>query len=193
MRYWLTIGLCFSLVATFGCNQKHDDAHDAHKTSLDTLPVFRTVEPFIGTDQDEQPFSTEALRGQVWIASFFFARCESICPALNSVQSKLQNEFSANVRFVSITSDPENDTPEVMKEYASRFGAQASVWKFVTMPYGSMLEVASTSLGLVAPSTPDVHSTRMVLIDSSMNVRGYYDSADTADISRLRAVLGELH
>ncbi len=161
-------------------------------SAIDSLPVLRTVGLFSGIDQNGNEFSSESLKGTVWIGSFFFTSCSSICPALNRVQMDLQREFAKSVRFVSISSDPETDTPPVLKEYAAEYGARNGVWWMLAMPHQSMLSVASTDLGLIAPTEPDVHSTRFVLVDTAMRVRGYYDSADTAQVALLRAILREV-
>ncbi len=162
------------------------------RTALDTLPVLRTVKPFVGTDHRGSTMNTASLKGSVWLASFFFTTCESICPALNTVQASLQKDFGNKVRFVSISTDPATDTPPVMAEYAARFGAKDGVWSFIVMPHDRMLDVAANGLGLIAPTEPDVHSTRFVLVDTAMQVRGYYDSADSADVARLRTILAEV-
>jgi protein SCO1/2 len=190
MRASLFIGLVFiALVA--GCTTGHDEA--ARTTSpLDTLPVLRTVSAFSGVDHMNTAFTASSLKGKVWIASFFFTRCGTVCPALNTVLSGLQKDFGNKVSFVSLTSDPEYDTPAVMREYAQQYGAKDGRWWFVTMPLDSMITVASRDLGLIEPTSPEIHSTRCVLIDSGMRVRGFYDSADTADISKLRSVLQAL-
>ncbi|MBC8125445.1 MAG: SCO family protein [Candidatus Kapabacteria bacterium] len=159
------------------------------RQAFDSLPVLRVVKAFAGLDQHGKPLTSESLRGRLWLGSFFFARCESICPALNNVQSALQQDFSDRLLFVSITTDPGNDTPEVMHEYADRFGAKDNVWWFVNMPNAEMLDLAGNGLGLISPASPEMHSTRFVLVDSAMQVRGYYDSADTADVSKLRGIL----
>jgi len=182
MRLILIIIIAMALVSS-SCEKK---------STMDSLPVLRTVTAFRGTDQNNSEFSASKLKGKIWIASFFFSRCGSVCPALNTVLARLQADFSDKVSFVSLTSDPEYDTPEVMKEYAQQYGAKPGVWWFVTMPIDSMIAVASRDLGLVEPSSPEVHSTRFVLIDQNMNVRGFYDSADTNDVSKLQSILETL-
>ena len=137
-------------------------------------------------------FSAGAMRGHAWIASFFFTRCQTVCPALNNVLAGISREFATKVSFVSLTSDPENDVPSVMRAYAHQYGAQRATWAFVTMPIDSMIAVSSNDLGLISPSEPDLHSTRFVLIDTAMQVRGYYDSADPKDVDKLRNILKAL-
>ncbi|MEY2720244.1 MAG: hypothetical protein RLZZ273_1610 [Bacteroidota bacterium] len=178
-------------IALMSCSTKQDIG-SADVSSIDTLPKLRTVSAFTGIDQNKASFDAGKMAGKVWIASFFFSRCGTVCPALNTVLAELQKDFSDSVSFVSLTSDPEYDTPEVMKEYAQQYNAKPGVWHFVTMPLDSMIRVASRDLGLVEPTAPDIHSTRFVLIDKAMTVRGFYDSADTADVSKLRSILRAL-
>lgn len=179
------------LVLSQACQPSRDPASEA-KSSWDTLPVLRGVSSFVGRDQDSAEFRAEALRGRPWIASFFFSRCGTVCPALNTALAGIYREFSSKVSFVSLTSDPEFDTPSVLRQYAARYGAQRSTWAFVNMPLDSMISVSSNDLGLVSPAEPDLHSTRFVLVDSAMQVRGYFDSADASDVEKLRGILKAL-
>lgn len=176
------------LVISQACQQSRDAASEA-KSPWDTLPVLRGVSSFVGRDQDSAEFRAEALKGRPWIASFFFSRCGTVCPALNTALAGIYREFSSKVAFVSLTSDPDYDTPSVLREYATRYGAQRSSWAFVNMPLDSMISVSSNDLGLVSPAEPDLHSTRFVLVDSAMQVRGYFDSAEASDVEKLRTIL----
>jgi protein SCO1/2 len=191
MRLSGIIGLLSLLIALAACQPKAELAVQA-KTPWDTLPVLRGVSAFSGLDQDSAMFSAGAMRGHAWIASFFFTRCQTVCPALNNVLAGISREFATKVSFVSLTSDPENDVPSVMRAYAHQYGAQRATWAFVTMPIDSMIAVSSNDLGLISPSEPDLHSTRFVLIDTAMQVRGYYDSADPKDVDKLRNILKAL-
>ena len=154
--------------------------------------MLRVVSSFEGLDQDSAKFTAEAMKGRPWLASFFFSRCGTVCPALNSVLSGVYREFSGKVSFVSLTSDPQYDVPSILREYAGRYGAHRSTWAFVNLPLDSMVSVSSNDLGLVSPTNPDLHSTRFVLIDTAMQVRGYFDSADPADVEKLRGILKAL-
>lgn len=175
----------FTLVA---CQQRADVSEQS-RTPWDTLPVLRGVSAFTGLDQDSAVFRAENMRGRPWIASFFFTRCGTVCPALNTVLSGINRDFASKVSFVSLTSDPGHDLPSVMRTYAVQYGAERSTWAFVHMPIDSMIAVSANDLGLVSPSEPDLHSTRFVLVDTAMQVRGYYDSADPSDVAKLREVL----
>lgn len=190
-RLIAALTLLVLLVVSHAC-QRDREAASRETSPWDTLPVLRGVTSFVGRDQDSAEFRAGALKGRPWIASFFFSRCGTVCPALNTVLSGIYREFSTKVSFVSLTSDPDYDTPSVLREYAARYGAQRSSWAFVTMPLDSMISVSSNDLGLVSPAEPDLHSTRFVLVDSAMQVRGYFDSADANDVEKLRGILKAL-
>ncbi|MEY3385302.1 MAG: hypothetical protein RIR53_113 [Bacteroidota bacterium] len=183
----ITTFLCV-FVGLTACQPK-EAQQDQHTTPWDTLPVLRGVSSFSGLDQDSALFRAESMKGKPWIASFFFTRCQTVCPALNSVLAGINRDFSSKVSFVSLTSDPENDLPSVMRSYGQQYGASRRSWAFVTMPLDSMIRVSSNDLGLISPSEPDLHSTRFVLVDSAMQVRGYYDSSDPAEVEKLRSIL----
>ncbi len=83
------------------------------------------------------------------ILDFIFSTCTSICPILSSGFANLQQELGAdsqNVQFVSITIDPDNDTPGVMKEYLKRYGAKPG-WDFLT---GSRTDIEKAMLAFHA-------------------------------------------
>ncbi len=145
-----------------------------------------------GTDENGREFSSTVLNGKWWIASFFFTTCPSVCPALNTVQAGLQKEFGDRIRFVSITTDPETDTPEEMKRYGEGFGAKQGIWHFVRMSADSVRELSVKGFALMDPVEPEMHSTRFVLVDGEQRIRDYFDSADTARVAQLKTILSQL-
>lgn len=177
------LAMMISVVACTPSAENHQELAD-HKR--DTLPVYRSVGSFSATDQRGAPFTSTLLKGTYWLGSFFFTRCQTVCPALNRVQAQIQREYGTKLSYVSITSDPDFDTPQVLAEYAAEYAQVGGSWWFVTMPKDSMLKVASDGFGLISPAEPEMHSTRFVLVDPHMQVRGFYDSEDTAAISKLR-------
>jgi protein SCO1/2 len=88
--------------------------------------------------QEGRAFSLEETRGKTTVLSFMFSHCPSICPlqtrALKDVQSALPETLRSRVRFVSVSVDPERDTPEVLKTFATRLGVDLGTWSFVTGP-----------------------------------------------------------
>lgn len=87
-------------------------------------------------DQDGRAFSLQRLRGRTLVMNFIFTHCAASCPmqlrALTGVQRALPEDLSRRVQFVSVTMDPERDTPSVLKQYAARMGARLPNWSFVT-------------------------------------------------------------
>ncbi len=122
-----------------------------------------------------------------------FTTCGSICPALNTVKVALQRDYAdKGVRFLSITTDPDNDKPTVLKSYAQGLGARTDVWTFLTL--GSTDSTKALSVDGFMLMAPDEthHSTRLVLVDANGMIRDYFDSSDSSEVQRLRMTLDAL-
>jgi protein SCO1 len=157
--------------------------------SAQSLPVIGQISEFNLTNQDSERISLASLRGQVWVADVIFTRCAGPCPAMTRELAKLQSALPGGqpVRLVTLTSDPENDTPPVLKRYAARFGADSNTWSFLTgaKPEIRRLEVNDFKFvvvekGAKEQETPEdlfIHSTWFVLVDQQGRVRGWTDSA----------------
>jgi protein SCO1/2 len=107
---------------------------------------------------------------------------------------RLQNDLAdlPDVRFVSFTVDPDNDTPEVLTEYAKRFQARAGRWYFLTGPMEDLNRLCRETFLLGDVKGKLDHSTRFVLVDRHGVVRGYYVSADNEDMRKLDADIRSL-
>jgi len=94
------------------------------------------IKDFTFTDQTNKPFGLKDLKGRIWIADFVFTRCTDVCPPMTANMVKLQEmvkkEGLKNVEFVSFSVDPEADTPEALRKFADRFGADTKNWSFLT-------------------------------------------------------------
>jgi protein SCO1/2 len=139
------------------------------------LPHFELV------DQNGMPFLSSVMKGKVWVVDFFYSSCPGPCPALTSQLSSVHRDFEgeAGVGFLSISSDPEKDTPEVLRAYAGKFHADER-WLFLTGSKPRIYELANTgfklSLKEMADSPePISHSTRLCLVDQQGWVRGFYE------------------
>ena len=133
-------------------------------------------------------------QGKIIVLDFFFTSCRSICPHLTNNMAKLQRSFSKGgdvrnkidtsiVQFISMSIDPERDSVPVIKDYADRFGVNPDNWWLLTGNRDSIYRFAFEELKVdkfsVEPINPDfVHTSRYVLIDRDMIVRGYYDGLD---------------
>lgn len=155
----------------------------------DGLPVLFDAPQFTLVDQDARPFSSEQLKGRTWVAAFIFTNCPGACPMMTQKMAKLQQAVpSKNVTLVSFSVDPQRDTPEVLKQYASRFKADQSRWHFLTGEKQDLLDAAAGLKLSVIPAEGDRpidHSEQFLLIDAGGRVRGVYDSKDEDDLKQL--------
>jgi len=152
------------------------------------LPVVGRVPDVTLTRVDGQPLSLRDLEGKVKLVSFIYLRCPDVCPPTTAKMAKLQNElkregvFGRDVVFVTITVDPERDTPEALKEYAGKFGADLSGWYFLR---GSSEDTKrmTDGFGFVTQKQGDlvIHSNRTYLVDGDHNIRQVYGMADNFD------------
>ena len=124
--------------------------------------------------------SLHDFRGKAVAVTFIFASCTDTCPLLTDnmarVQDKLGSTFGSRIAFVSITVDPERDTPEVLRQYAQNFGANLKGWAFLTGDPGAIREV-ERKYGVFAKKTAsgDVDHTFLTsLIDPKGNLRVQY-------------------
>jgi protein SCO1 len=155
------------------------------------LPVYGTVPDFTLTDQSGAAFRAgEKLSGRVWIADFMFTNCMGPCPRMTSHMQRLASETAArqpNLRFVSFTVDPDRDTPAALADYARRFRADTSRWSFLTGPRAALHDLCRKAFLLGDVDGSLEHSTKFVLVDSRLRIRGYYDSGDAASLQQLVA------
>jgi protein SCO1/2 len=152
------------------------------------LPVYGQIADFTLTNQDGRAVSLAELRGKVWVADIIFTRCAGPCPMMTRRMKELQDALPATsqAKLVTLTTDPEFDTPPVLKTYTERFGADTNRWMFLTgtKPQIGKLAVDSLKLSAVekkpdereSPEDLFVHSTIFVVVDSQARLRGIFQS-----------------
>ncbi|PWU13993.1 MAG: cytochrome c oxidase assembly protein [Verrucomicrobia bacterium] len=153
------------------------------------LPVLGQVADFTLTNQDGRTVSLADLRGHVWVTDIIFTRCTGPCLRMTGLMRQLQEALPPGnqAKFVTLTTDPEYDTPAVLKTRANQFNADPSRWLFLTGTKKQIAEVAVNSLKLTAvPKEPDkqetpadlfIHSTQFVVVDKQAQMRGFFDTA----------------
>ena len=119
----------FAAIALFACGGET-------RVSTESAPVLGSIPDFVLIDQNSKPFGTEQLRGSVWIADFIFTSCPDMCPMLSTAMASVRGEIREDaalqdVRFVSISVDPDTDTPAVLAEYAEKYAAAGVGWSFL--------------------------------------------------------------
>lgn len=153
---------------------------------------------FTLTDQNKNPVRRADLEGNVWVASFIFTSCPSICPRLTKRMATMQEALLGNedVRFVSISVDPETDTPEKLSEFASKHGATSARWLFLTGDPKVVDATVLTGFKMVlqrsTPGSVDIaHAERFCVVDRKAHVRGLFDTSDEG-LNALKARVAEL-
>jgi protein SCO1/2 len=164
------------------------------------LPVIGPAPPFTLTSQDGAPVSLALLRGKVVAVTFIYTGCPDICPLLTQkmvdVQDGLGAAFGAKIAFVSISLDPEHDTPEVLKDYAQFWGAKPEGWSFLTGSLEAVRDV-TRRYGVFFVKKEDgsvEHSQLTTLVDADGQMRVQYLGArfDPEEFRRdLMSLVGE--
>lgn len=158
------------------------------------LPVLSSVPDFEMTNQSGDAVDLASLKGKIWVADLFFTSCGGPCPEMTKQMKALSDlvQGGERIRFVSITVDPETDTPERLTSYGEHYGADFGRWHFLTGPQETieMLAVEGFKLGTV--ENPEIHSTRFVLVDGQGRIRGYYHGLEEETIPTLQAAISQL-
>ncbi len=166
-------------------------------------PVLATLPRFELTDQSGRPFGTKDLQGRVWVASFIFTRCDTICPAITAKMARIQSrtrQLEPAFHLVSFSVDPEYDTPGRLAEYARLHRASPRIWTFLTGPDSAVKEtvVNGLKMSMGKEKSDDgrfegiFHGSHLVLVDGKGQVRGYYDSDDEKVVDRVVRDVGLL-
>ena len=181
--------------------------------SPDRLPVHQTVPDFRLLAQGGQPFGRQMLSGHIWVANFVFTRCPGVCPLLSAQMTKLQTRLEEtdqpSVRLVSFSVDPEWDTPQRLRGYADRYGADSKRWVFLTGELNVVQPLVKDGFQLAMMNAPPegshtshgqatrleqiVHSDRFVLIDPEFRIRAYYRGNETGLVEQVVHDIKILH
>lgn len=170
----------------------------------------RPVPDFTVTTHQDETLTRDDMLGKVWICDFFFTTCNAICPRLSLTMAEVGDDLGQDpdlkdVTLVSFTVDPENDTPQRLRDYRAanqggwsgrddarweqidqrwlhvRADDKLAFWKIVEDGFGLLVGDSDD------PKTPIGHSGKLVLIDKQGRIRGYYDGLTDTDIPALLA------
>ena len=151
------------------------------------LPVLGHVQDFVLKDSTGREFNSGQLKGKVWIASFFFTTCGDICPLISKNMASLSRTFERvdGITLVSITVNPEQDSPEALALYAKEFKGNKRNWCFLTGSRKAITGIVVESFKVGDIQEPIFHSAFLPLVDSNGFIRGYYDGTKQKEINRL--------
>jgi cytochrome oxidase Cu insertion factor (SCO1/SenC/PrrC family) len=152
------------------------------------LPVIGAVADFTLTNQDGKITTRADLTNRVWVADIIFTRCAGPCPIITGHMKSLEDALpkTSDAKLVTLTTDPDFDTPAMMKRYGERFGADFSRWTFLTGTKAEIGALGSGSLKLSAVPVPaaaqtnaadlSIHTTIFVIVDKHTRLRGSFET-----------------
>lgn len=161
------------------------------KTVIDT--TYHTIKPFQLLDADSQLFDSKTkLKDKIYIANFFFTNCPSICKESQALLKTVQARFEnfQDIDLLSITVDPDNDTPAKLSDFSKLVGAKKDQWFFLTGNKEYIYQLALQSFLVNASEDANaeggfLHSDMMLLVDRKGQIRGMYEGSSAKDVKRL--------
>jgi protein SCO1 len=147
---------------------------------------YHTISEFSFINQLGEQVNNDSMKGNIYIADFFFTNCPSICPVMTKNMAYVQNKLKVypNIKFLSHTVDPDNDSPLRFKEYINEMrlkniNIDESNWDFVTGKKEEIYDVAKSyfvnvSADSLAPGG-FLHSEYFVLVDKEGRIRSGID------------------
>jgi protein SCO1/2 len=133
-------------------------------------------------NQNLEKISDQTMKDKVYLVEFFFATCPTICPKMNANMLIIEKDFLNNQDFgiISITINPEQDTPAYLKQHAKQLGVKHKNWHFLSGDLTKTMELANKGFNLFAAQNPNVaggfeHSGMVAIIDKKGNIRSRKD------------------
>lgn len=209
-RYALGAGLALSCLALLGASCDRPEGEQAPaaidlspKTEPKELEKLGDIGDFKLTDQAGKAVSRETLKGQPFVAAFFFTRCPVVCPRLTRKMREIQQQGKAQgltFRLVSFSVDPENDTPAALTKYAKENSVDLSNWVLLTGDYDVVKKTSVEGFKQVLEGKADpsadhfgiLHGSHLVLVDGGAQIRGFYRSEDEDAVKRLLSDIARL-
>jgi protein SCO1 len=168
--------LLLSVLVLAACSEKEEEV---------VFPLEMKVEKFAGVNQDGVPITLSNLKGKVWVADFVFTNCDTVCSPMTANMAQLQKQLAdegVDARLVSFSIDPEQDQPDVLKNYAGSLQADFSNWDLIT-GYDQEFIESFANKSFMAPaaklegSNQYVHSTSFYLVNQDGVVVQKYEGA----------------
>jgi protein SCO1/2 len=196
MRYLFAAVALFGMAAAVEA-ETVDSSSDPLHTSLGPVPPFRL------TERSGRTITNDDLHGKTCVISFFFTSCTAGCARTQASMKRLQDDLagSPDILLVSITVDPQNDTPEVLRKYAEQWKADPKRWLFLTGPEQEIYQLIRNGFAQAVeknketadPGMAIVHSFRLMVVDRQGDICGYIrDGREPEEVTQLEARVKEL-
>jgi protein SCO1/2 len=140
------IALCVAVALACPLSESRAHGPDHSTAEQARLPTIGPAPDFTLTSHEGGEVAMHDLRGKVIAVAFIYTSCTDVCPLLTEKMAQVRDElgpdFGRRIAFVSITVDPERDTPAVLKGYAEAFAADQGGWHFLTGEPTTIRDVA---------------------------------------------------
>lgn len=192
---WFAVFIAVAVLAFLAWSQ----FQRAQLVSMQTLPELGAVPMFQLQNHKGQEVVRRDWQGKITVVNFIFTRCSGPCPLMTSRMVELQQALAKrniqNVRLVSVTVDPDYDTPEVLSAYAQAVKADPDRWEFYTGPGEEVEDFVVRGMLQPLAEEPDgmpAHSTRFVVVDPNGKMRAFQDGANPEVVAGLLLDIGSL-
>lgn len=167
--------------------------HESSLPKLFTLPNAPLVA------ETGKPTSLAEMKGHVTVYDFIFTNCAGTCPMMTATMRRITSAIdkNANVRFVSISVDPDRDTPAVLRDYATKVRNDPR-WTFVTGDKKTIVDLSVNGFKLAAggatgqPNESILHSAKFAIADKNGVIRDYYGAENDDAVEHVTRVVNEL-
>ena len=161
--------------------------------SMKHITKDHTIADFELTNQNGQKITNKNYKDKIYVADFFFTRCQTICINMAYNMGELQNLYKkdTDIIFLSHSVTPEIDSVTVLKEYADKKGVIDGKWNITTGAKTHIYELARKSYFAVldegnGDENDFIHTEQFVLVDKEKRIRGYYDGTEKEDMEKLK-------
>jgi len=209
MNAFSSLFLVFILVSCSAINEKKHvlpfiGNYDIEYKLIDGKEVSDTVYPtipyFYFLNDDSVIVKSTEMEGKVWVVDFFFTTCPTICPTMTKNMQKLNaatKDLDDELQFISISINPQHDTPSILKRYRKHYKATASNWQFLTGKEAETHQLGIENFQIFAGRDEEseggyAHSGAFTLVDKEGYVRGVYLGTDEKQVIQLEKDIRKL-
>jgi len=175
--------------------QRQIDPHQVEsiENKINSLTMDR-VPPFHFESSRGKEVSLETLKQKIWVADFMFTSCPDMCPMLTSKMHLLQEAFSKDdrVNLVSVTVDPDTDTPAALQTYEKKYQVNPDRWFFLRGKMDAVTNLLVKGFKLGTFEEPEFHTGKFILVDQNQKIQGYYDADSSQSFEKLKSDIQSL-
>ncbi|MBI60886.1 MAG: hypothetical protein CMO79_00535 [Verrucomicrobiales bacterium] len=200
---WALLGVLVVVATAYFSSNIKQKPRSQPNTLPESLPIISKISPFSLTNHLGREVTQNDLFGNPWLANIIFTRCPTICPQITQTISKLLPEIGPDVKIISLTTDPEFDSPDILNNFAKANQATSTNWFFLTGDKQALATLAVDNLKMVSlpkeeskretPTDLFIHSSLLILVDQKGQVRASFDSGSKDLLSEIQSALRRIN